>query len=126
MDYYLWPMNADLENPPLPFNRIELSKAYPNPFLPQQRRSLSITAPWGFSLLVLDDVFEAILCGGAILAKPACALAISRGLLQWERGDDRKIFGRERGNSPIASEADNWQQTWDTAVSNRRRNIVGY
>ena len=117
-DYWVRPYNNDQIGKP--FNLVEFS-AYKWPLrwsfaLPQWKQSISITANWGYSTTLPDDVWDALLQGGAYRVYQALALRVSGGLHSARVDDEELIFSRDADTAPLAPEANAWKQTFNEAV----------
>lgn len=82
-DFYMGPQNADNDGQPWSF----LEFAYPFSPVLLVRKCISITGPWGFASTLPNDVYIAMLAGGASLAMPAIQRAVSQGMIERKEGD---------------------------------------
>lgn len=106
-DYYMLPTNADIENPPRPFTRIDFAV---NPTCP--RRGIVVTGPWGYATTISDGAWNAILARAAYLCYPQLAQAITRGLSVWR--DD--VVTEQYGPSPLGYLRDQWEKQYEGGV----------
>jgi|ERR1019366_7976056 hypothetical protein len=115
-DYYMGPLNNDQLATPQPWTFIEFLNYFPSPGWPYVRRSISITALWGFSLALPERAWGAMLDFGAYLSYPDLALYISGGRKSYQLVDLKEDF-----TAPLQAEAKAWLTNYETVRDGMKR-----
>lgn len=115
-DYFGLPTNAPSDGKP--YTLIEFAC-----WLPQGRRNIEVTGPWGFSLEVPELAWDAILADAALRCVPALETAISNGLKSIKLGQDSYTFG-ENGVFSVA--AATWTEQRQAAIDFYKRVVSAF
>lgn len=120
VDYYLGPVNADVDGKP--WQWIEFVALFADPIY--QRRSISITGTWGYLPLaggfiqIPDDAWHAILKTAAKSIAPEIELNINRGRLVAKTEDFQYSFAP---NGPLKATMESWSSQINQAATRYRR-----
>lgn len=104
-DFYLYPVNAPLKGEP--YTEIEF-------VLPVwgSQQSVHIVGAWGYSQLLPDDVWEAILARASVVIVPRLIHLISGGVIEYREEDELKKFGPD----PFGSQISLWTKQFNDTV----------
>lgn len=117
-DFYLKPDDADLDE--LPWDRVEFNWPY-SVALINPRRAITIAGTWGYSALIPDDAWNAMLDAACMYLTPSLQTAITNGLVSWKMDNLEERYS----DNPFAGAIKGWGDRLDKAISRYRRVTVG-
>jgi hypothetical protein len=107
-EYLSGPLNAADASPvALPYQYIEFYREWWAPTPWAQRAQLVVTATWGFSAAVPDDVFNAMLIAGGLALWPQISTNLSRGGLTSGKLGDAAVSW---GDKPLRGIKEDWEE----------------
>jgi hypothetical protein len=120
-DYVLGPDNADIDGKPWTWLQFSFPTNYLYPAA--NRKPISVTGYWGYSLTVPDDVWTAIAQKAAADACPQLGAMISGGILRIKEGDTDTMFGGTSAGttSPFSNERSLWNAKFNAVALARAR-----
>jgi hypothetical protein len=114
LQYWLLPYDAVQKG--RPYTHIEMAFIpTPGP-LSSYRRTVSVTGSWGYGTEIPDEVWGSVLAWAAALCAPEIALNISKGLALWHEGDEEERYGGLGVAGPLAREAAEWTEMYQSTV----------
>jgi len=120
-DYWLLPLNARNDDPPLPWTGIELARrwtAVPGPEWQQSlHRALRVTGRWGYHTEIPEDAWLAMVYRAVALLSPQAGSKLSSGYVRYEEAGVGKLWG-EAPYLELRRTGDQW---FDQAVARYRR-----
>ena len=117
-DFQLQPYDADDTDEFRPFDRIDFyGRRWLSPHAASVRYSLTLTGTWGYSTILPDDVWQAMLCQGAGGMWTILRQYNTNGMLGWKDGDRSVDYGIQSWSAL----SDAWAAQYQAAVSRYRR-----
>lgn len=117
-DYLLEPEGGPSLLPAKPWTAVEFfARRWHGPLSDSERRSLRFLGKFAYGVTLPDDVWEAMLCQGALLVWAQIAQDTTSGRLGWKEGDASEDYGAE----PWTRLRDNWGDTYKRVVSKYRK-----
>ena len=89
------------------------------------RKSVSVTGFWGMSKKVLPAPKQAVLARACVIAYPQLSLAISRGIIKYQKDGVEVDFSKNDQHSPLSVERRAWEKYYAEAVGNYLDPLAG-